>query len=839
MNDTRSAAETAGEVAGAGATFENEGRLLRAASAYMPPEDQRHVRAVIAYARELRASQRAMRGTSAEGEPADQVEGDEMYVLSVAQTLVEAVHIDPISLAAVLLYQFVESGDTTPEAISARLHGDFGDDVVQTIQSIERFDTLQRPGAALRRSAQADASTAEPSRERRRSRDRQRQQDAESVRKMFVAMAEDPRVAIFKIAEFLRSIRSAHEAFERLRAHPARGASGQAETAAEGEPASERIWTKEKCRALARESREIYAPLAGRLGMGRVESELEDLAFAILEPDDYHWLSEAVAEYAQERGGYIERVTSVLQREMRSIGLHAEISGRVKHLYSIYRKLQRIGSRDLASLYDILAFRILVDTVPDCYLALGHVHALWRPKDGRIKDYIANPKPNGYQSLHTTVFCLDDRLAEIQIRTHEMHEWAEYGFATHWYYKAASAVSASEGSIVQSWVAQVKEWQQELQTNRQGTATRAVEAVKSDALKEQIFVFTPAGDVKELPAGATPIDFAYRIHTDVGNHVAGVRVSSTDSTGRLVTKLVPLDYELKNGDVVEIIKRKDAHPTRDWLNISQTKLARDRIHRYLNEYERDIDLQMGRDRLDRELRATGFRKGYDELSEDDIEWLVTELDQPDEDSLLIAVGADKIKASPVLSKIRERLRPAQASQPEVAPEQLTTAVTREAEATVSVEGMSGMLTRLANCCDPLPGDELKGFVTRGRGVMIHRADCNNLQHLLERQPERAVDVEWPRLDGSQVFRAPIVIEASDRTGLLADVTGVITNMKINMLKVQTVTKPAQHRAVITATLEIQRPEQLNAVIKELQQIMSVQTVERKKPHQKEQRHARA
>jgi len=822
ITDTGSATGMA-EHAGTGATSQEESRLLRAASKYMPAEDQQHVRTVFAYARALRAAQRKRTHVT----QTDDSGRDAGYVLSVARTLVESVHIDAISLAAVLLYQFVESDQATLDDIRARLGETFGEQVAQTIYSIERFDTLQRPGADLRRNALVDtaASERDTSRERRRGRDRQRQLDKENIRKMFVAMAEDPHVAIFKVADFLRTMRAASEIFEHLEQ------STSSTSDMEVESGTARTWTAEECRVLAHEAREIYAPLAGRLGMGRVESELEDLAFAVLEPEDYHWLSAAVAEYAQERGSYIERVTNVLRREMHSIGLRAEISGRVKHLYSIYRKLQRTGSRDLASLYDILAFRILVDTIPDCYLALGHVHALWRPKDGRIKDYIANPKPNGYQSLHTTVFCLDDRLAEIQIRTHEMHERAEYGLATHWYYKSAGDGATADAGTLQGWMAQVKEWQQELQASRSGNTNRVAEAVGSETLKEQIFVFTPAGDVKDMPAGSTPIDFAYRVHTDVGNHVAGVRVSSTDSTGRLVKKLVPLDYELKNGDVVEIIKRKDAHPTRDWLHIAQTKLARDRIHRFMKEHERDIDLQMGRDRLDRELKTLGLRKGYDDLSEEDILWLVAALDQSSEDALLTAIGSDKIRVSTVLTKVRERLRPV--AQTEVATEQPVTTTPREAETSVNVEGMAGMLTRLANCCNPLPGDRLKGFITRGRGVVIHRADCSNLIHLLQRQPERGVDVDWPRLDGSQVFRAPIVIEASDRTGLLADVTGLITNMKINMLKVQTVTKPAQHRAIITATLEIQRPEQLNAVIKELQQIASVQTVERKKPHHAE------
>ena len=816
-----------------GMTSPDEVRLLSAIEEYLRPEDIQHVRQVLDVARQLRATQQAalpripaLPNEQSNGRQSHPSEWDFDYVISVAQTLAEAIHVDAISLAAVLLYQAVESGLATREDIQARLSSPdgFGDKVADTIEGIEHFDALQRPGADLRRSALTVADADGLSRERKRNRERQRQQDAESLRKMFLEMADDPRVAVFKIADALRTMRLVKEASDVWR---------QAEGKPTADPAAERIasatatprWTLEECRLLATEAREIYAPLAGRLGMGRVEGALEDLAFAVLDPDEYRWLSLALAEYIQESGNYVERVVKILRDEMTSLGLRAEVSGRAKHLFSIYRKVQRSGSHDLSTLYDILAFRIIVDTVADCYLALGHVHALWRPKDGRIKDFIATPKPNGYQSLHTTVFCLDDRLAEIQIRTHEMHELAEYGVAMHWYYKDAGDSASAQARSLQAWMQQVREWQQELQTPGKKATSQAIEAVRGDVLKEQIFVFTPAGDVKELPAGSTPLDFAYLIHTDVGNHVAGARVSSSDGTGRLVKKLVPLDYELKSGDVVEIIKRKDAHPTRDWLNVARTKMARDRIQRYLKEHDRDIDLQMGRERLDRELKALGLRKGYEDLSEDDMTWLVEALDLPDEETLLVAIGSDKMRISVPMTKLRERLRPP-APVADI-PEPVSAAPARESSIGASVAGVPGMLTRLANCCDPLPGDELMGFISRGRGVVVHRADCLNLQHLLRLQPERAVSVDWPRIDGQQVFRAPIVIEAADRTGLLADVTGVITRMKLNMLKVNTVTRPNQHRATITATVEIQRPEQLSAIIRELEQVASVDSVRRK------------
>ncbi|MGH2486756.1 MAG: TGS domain-containing protein, partial [Ktedonobacterales bacterium] len=337
--------------------------------------------------------------------------------------------------------------------------------------------------------------------------------------------------------------------------------------------------------------------------------------------------------------------------------------------------------------------------------------------------------------------------------------------AMHWYYKDIGDQASGQSRPLQSWVQQVSEWQSEL---RGGEPRNGAQGAVPDTRGDQIFVFTPAGDVKELPAGATPLDFAYRVHTDVGNHVAGVRVQSSDATGRLVKKLVPLDYELKNGDVVEIIKRKDAHPTRDWLHVAQTKTAKDRIRKYLEAHERDIDMQIGRDRLDRELKLLGVRRGYEELSEDDLKWLVEALEQRYTESLLAALGGEKLRTSVLTARLRERFKPA----PPVEPEQMESIPplvmpARDTQVGANVAGVTGILTQLANCCDPLPGDDVVGFISRGRGVMIHRADCPTLAHLLAKQPERRVAVELPKAAGGEhTFRAPIIIEALDRTGLL-------------------------------------------------------------------------
>ncbi len=876
-------------------TLGDERRLLRAIAGYIDPADAAHVQGAITYLHSLRDAQVSAPSASA-GTDAPPAQGGERraehssldsaisYAVGIAQTLADALHIDAVTLGAVLIYPAVKSHAVTAAQVRRQLGGAYGEQVARTMGSIERFDALARPGAALRRSAQVrervDAAgeggrsqSAPTDRERRRSIERRKAQDADAQRKMFLAMAEDPRVVIIKIADQLRLLRAMREAADYWRTQagerPSHGpvtlptepatepsnlrdaAAGNsaADDAATDDAASATYssdsreapawpagvvppWSLDDCRVQAEETREIYAPLAGRLGMGRVEGELEDLAFAILEPDEYRWLSEAVEEEIHERAAYVERVCTELRREMLAVGVNAEVSGRVKHLYSIYKKVKRSGGRDLTNLFDILAFRLIVNTLEECYIALGRVHERWRPVDGRIKDFIAAPKPNGYQSLHTTIFCLDNRLAEIQIRTREMHQLAAYGVAMHWYYKDAGDTASAKARPLQAWLQQVQEWQAELQSTSAGGAKRAVEAVKGDVLKEQIFLFTPAGDVKELPAGSTPIDFAYRIHSDLGHRVAGSRVTTDDGSGRLVKRMVPLDYELKGGDVVEIITRHDAHPTRDWLKFARTKMARTHISRYLKAHERDIDLQMGRERLDRELKVLGLRRGLEEFPEAELADLAAQFDQPGADSLLVAIGRESLRMNVLLTKLRERVKALLPPEPE--PETPIGERLRETETRASVAGLAGMLSRPGNCCSPLPGDDIVGYVTRGRGVVIHRSDCPNLRHLIAREPKRAVAVEWPVVeDGKQMVRARIVLEGHDRPGLLRDITGAVSNHKINMAKVETTTQSRTHIATITATLELQHPEQLDEILRELRTVQSVTLAERLVPGKRE------
>jgi guanosine-3',5'-bis(diphosphate) 3'-pyrophosphohydrolase len=809
--------------------------LLEECQHYMPDRDLKLVQRAYALAEE------AHRGVTRQS--------GEAYIehpLAVAKILAD-MRIDAQGIAAALLHDVVEDTRFTLEDIRVQ----FGSAIAAIVDGVTKFnafeakkavrakDTAKTPAKnSLRLVAPArDKDEPAPGNERtgteetenasvpeeekhapgpearprpvledeerrkKRVRDSYIKQQAETVRKLLLAMAEDPRVVVVKLGDRLHNMRTL-----------------EAMTLAQQQ-------TK------AREVREIYAPLAGRLGMGLVKTELEDLAFKYLEPKKYQWLKEQVAEKREQRKDYVERVCKILREEMERAGIKADISGRPKHLYSIYMKIERLGV-DISEIHDLIAFRILVDTVEDCYRALGHIHMLWRPKDGRIKDYIAQPKQNGYQSLHTTVFCLDNRLAEIQIRTHEMHRTAELGVATHWYYKESGG-SALPRKEMLAWIEQLREWQKELSLG----AAEFVETVKDDLFKDQIFVFTPKGDVKELPVGSTPLDFAYLIHSEVGDHCAGARIIT--DTERLITRMVPLDYELKNGEIVDIITSKNAHPTRDWLAFVRSKHAREKVLRYLKTTERDIDIQIGQEQLDRELRAVTTR-GLTTLTEDDKGWLVEEFGEGNWEDLLAAIGREKLRQHTVALRLAEHFQEGQrasetptdraaraAAEDSAVLAALTPAAPAEPTrpAGLSVGGMSGLLTRLANCCSPLPGDPVVGFTSRGRGVVVHRADCKNLRRFRERSGERLIEVIWNTMP-QEHYLAPIIITAQDRPGLMRDVAAAVGELGMNMTAVGATTVPSARKAIITATLEIESLEQLNHILMKLKRMKDVVNVER-------------
>jgi guanosine-3',5'-bis(diphosphate) 3'-pyrophosphohydrolase len=756
------------------------------------------------------------------------------HALGVALILAE-MRIDAIGVAAGLIFEAVDAELLSLEHVAEEL----GQPVARVVSSMLRLNILERKkqvGAQLLPAGRSEVESSRESR-KRRNRDALQHQQAETVRKMFLAMSDDPRVVLLKLAYRLHAMRMLRDPVFQY------------------DP-QERL-------TMARETREIYAPLAGRLGMSRVECELEDLAFEILQPLQYAWVRDQMEAEKKQWGAYVEKVCEILRREMAAIGLkHVEVSGRIKHLYSFYKKILRaaglptqpslLGAEsledlkrglDLNQIHDVIAFRILVETTQDCYLALGHVHSLWKPKEGRIKDYIANPKPNGYQALHTTVFCVDEQLVEIQIRTFEMHQIAEYGVAMHWHYKDVGDHASPSAKELLTWLRQLAEWQRELRASQSGEP-EPPETSRSDPFSEQIFVFTPKGEVKDLPVGSTPIDFAYRIHSEIGNHCAGARIITEMGAGeseRLVARMVPLDYELKNGEIVDITTSRTAHPSRDWLNFARTATARSHIRRYLKAHERDINIQIGRERLDRELKALGVR-GLEVLTEDLQDRLLEEYNAQREqreprlasfEDLLAAIGSDKIRQHWVAVRLGEylQIRDRDGRERENGAHQeeeplLPTSATKEAPAVnLCVDGVTGLLTRLANCCCPLPGDPIVGFISRGRGVIVHRADCPNIARYREHSSERLITVSWAGVEQSH-YLAPIVVTARDRPGLMRDIAGAIAELGINMAALSTHTNGSRELAVVNATLEIENLEQLQRVIARLERVKDVLQVGR-------------
>lgn len=773
--------------------------LLAETATYLAPQDLERIER--AYELAKLAHQGVLRRS---GEPYIQ------HPLEVALLLAD-MRIDADGIAAALLHDVVEDTEYSLDDIREG----FGAAVASIVDGVTKFNAL------VPVSAGSDGEASDEERRARQARELKRRQRAETVRKLLLAMAEDPRVVVLKLADRLHNMRTLG------------------------------VMSPAQQEGKARETSEIYAPLARRMGMALVQAELEDLALSYLEPEGYARLAAEVAEERQRRQPYIDEVCHILREEMERAGIHAEILPWQKHLASIRRKLEEGG--DLSQLHDLISFRILVDTVPDCYLALGHIHALWRPKDGRIKDFVATPKQNGYQSLHTTVFCLGNRLAEIQIRTHDMQRTADYGIASYWYLKERGGSRLSYQEMV-AWIEQLRDWQRELPQN----ADEFVEAVKGDIFEEQIFVFTPKGEVKDLPRGSTPLDMAYRIHTDIGDHCVGARIiTNLADGGRLVTRLVPLDYQLQGGEIVDIMTTNSAHPTRDWLSFARTTTARGKIRRYLKTYEREINIQLGRERLDLALKAAGAR-GIEVLQVDDFAAFASLKKGRSLDDAYSALGREDVTAEAVVDYLLPRLqqrgettllllpieRPLEESALPREPMQLFSdeagthrsgrffhdeAGSHESETpnVVSVPHGQG-LVRLAHCCYPLPGDAIVGVMQPGKGVLVHRRDCRvPRRSRYYPSPGRAdlVEVNWLQIE-AQRYLAPITIIARDRAGLLRDVAAVVSDSGINMTSVASSTNAASHRAIISAILEIDALDTLDRISKRLQQVRNVISVGR-------------
>jgi GTP pyrophosphokinase len=652
-----------------------------------------------------------------------------------------SLQMDAETLAAALLHDVPEDTELTLQDLEKR----FGREVARLVDGVTK---LSKFGSA--RSME--------------------EQQAENIRKMFMAMAEDVRVVIIKLADRLHNMRTLH------------------------------FLPPEKQQRIARQSMEIYAPLAHRLGMWQIKWELEDLSFKYTEPEKYRQLVEMLADRRKARESFINKSITILRKELAKVGISADISGRPKHLYSIHKKMERKGA-EFSEIYDLHAIRLLVEDVKDCYAALGVVHSIWRPIPGQFDDYIAMPKANMYQSLHTAVIGPDAKPLEVQIRTRRMHDVAEAGIAAHWRYKEGSRGDRRYDEKL-AWVRQLIDWQREV-----SDAQEFVEGLKLEVFQDQVFVFTPKGDVKDLPAGATPLDFAYRIHTDVGHRTIGAKVNN---------RLVPLDYKLRNGDIVEIITTKAAHgPSRDWLNIVQTNAAREKIRQWFKRQQRDENIAQGKDLLDRELR----RLAHETLASIDLtrlEQIAQQAHYREVDDFFAAIGYGAVSPASVVSKL-EIHDDAAIALPEVAPPSAVPSATG-----VRVKGVGDLLVRFAKCCSPIPGDPITGYVTRGKGVTVHRANCPSV--LSERDIERLIDVEWEAVD-QQTYPITIRIEAIDRPGLLNEITNVVAEHKVNIVAASIGTQP-DGTATITATLKVTSLQQLSKVLTRIERIRDITSVTR-------------
>ena len=640
------------------------------------------------------------------------------HPIEVALILAE-LHMDTPTLKAALLHDTVEDSDVTLEEVRER----FGDEVAELVDGVTKLGRIEFESLS--------------------------EAQSNNLRKMLIAMAKDIRVILIKLADRLHNMRT-------LAALP-----------------------EDRRLEKARETMEIYAPLAHRLGISSIKWELEDLAFYYLEPHKFHQVSRMVAESREARQSYTAAVIDQLSDELSAVGIKARISGRPKHLYSVYQKMSQKG-KDFNEIHDLIALRVIVDSVKDVYGALGTVHSIWKPMPGRFKDYVAMPKFNMYQSLHTTVIGPSGAPLEIQIRSEEMHRTAEYGVAAHWRYKEGARGEDSFDERL-AWLRQMLEWQTELKDPRE-----FMEALKIDLFEEEVFVFSPKGDVISLKRGSTPIDFAYAIHTEVGNHCVGAKVNGA---------IVSLGYELQMGDRIEILTNKNSKPSRDWLNIVKTSSARSKIRNFFSKVTREDDLVHGREELAKVMRKHGLGIGS-KSADKAIATVSHEMNYAHADDVLAAIGAGKLSAKQVGTKLLKLMaKDGEVPKPEMAAQEFTldkpmiaprSKRRRASGDGVRVKGIDDVLVRLASCCHPVPGDDIIGFVTRGRGVSVHRRDCPNARELLS-TPERIIDVDW-ELGATTTFQVEIFVEALDRLRLLQDVTSALAEQGVNILASSTTTQ---------------------------------------------------
>jgi len=662
------------------------------------------------------------------------------HLLEVAKILTD-LELDMITIAAGILHDIIEDTDTPLSTVKE----EFGEEIAMLVNGVTKLSKIS-------------FKTRE-------------EQQAENFRKMFLAMAEDVRVILIKLADRLNNMRTLQYI-----------------------PSHKRV-------KVARETLEIYVPIANRLGISRIQWELEDLSLRYLEPAKYKGVVDRIAKNRLERESYVESIKDIIKKEIQKVSIEAEIQGRPKNIYSIYKKMEN-GEKDFFQIYDLIAIRMICNSIRDCYAVLGLLHSIWKPMPGRFKDYIAMPKSNMYQSLHTTVVTPKGEPLEIQIRTWEMHKTAEYGIAAHWKYKEKVDLKKDKKLEERlSWLRQILEWQKDLKDPKE-----FMENLKIGLFQDEVFTFTPKGDVKILPSGSTPIDFAYLIHTDVGHRCMGAKVNK---------KIIPLDCKLKSGDIVEILTSKSSRgPSRDWLKIAKTSGAKNRIRIWFKKEMREENVQKGKELFEKEMekyKIESFPELTKKLKEASSELGFTELE-----SMFENVGYGKLTPYQVLSKIIPQEKISPPIIPLVKPK-------KRMDQGVRVQGINDMMIRFSRCCNPVPGDKIIGYITRGRGVSVHKVDCSNVD-FISAEKDRLVKVEWIKTE-ELFYPVRIKIIADDRSNLVSDIMLIFSSLKITVSAINAITDK-NNIANIDITLSIHNLNQLQEIIKKIKKIRTILNVKR-------------
>lgn len=723
--------------------------VLDMVAKYMTPQHVAFVKKACDYAQIAHAGQKR---TS--GEPYF------IHPIQVAGILAD-LKMDPHTVATGFLHDVVE--DT--EVSLSDLEQEFGTDVAMLVDGVTKLGKIKYKS--------------------------HEEQLAENHRKMLLAMAQDLRVIMVKLADRLHNMRT----LKHLR--------------------------EDKQRRIAQETLEIYAPLAHRLGISRIKWELEDTALRYINPNQYYRIVHLMKSKREEREAYIDTAVTDIRLATEDLSIEAEIYGRPKHIYSIYRKMKD-QKKQFSEIYDLLAIRVIVDSIKDCYAVLGAIHTKWTPMPGRFKDYIAMPKANMYQSIHTTVIGPKGNPVEVQIRTHEMHQIAEFGVAAHWAYKEGKIekVEESEDTKQLSWFREILELQDESYN-----ASEFMESVKGDIFRDKVYVFTPTGDVTELPKGSGPLDFAYSIHTEIGNKTTGAKVNG---------KIVQLDYRLKNGDIIEVLTSPNSFgPSRDWLKMVATSKAKNKIKRFFKIQDREVNIIKGHDALTKFLVENGFpQKEF--LTKNKLSEALERFNFQTEDDLYAAIGYGEISAQVVSNRLTEKERKEQelVKQKQQAEELMSQPIKKEVEKIkihheggIVIQGVENLLVRISRCCNPVPGDQIVGYITKGRGISIHRSDCSNVQHQ-EELAQRLIEVEWEDTNNvKKEYDADLEVYGYNRSGLLNDVLQVISSMTKNLVSVEA--KPIKNKmAMIHVTVKIQNLAHLKTIVDKIKNIPDVYSVNR-------------